>query len=85
MSPPPGFTWHPYVNGPALYFGKVAVAMIAALDSGRCRVEINPSTPERRSEFFADEATAMAYVDAWARQWQDRLRERYTRLLTVQR
>ena len=76
---PPGFYWKPFVDGLALHLGKRIIAQIASAWAGQCRVTTNPSLAGRLVRFLPDEASAMAYVDAWARIWEPQLRRIYSR------
>ena len=77
--PPSDFGWQFFIDGPALYFGGRVVANLTPLAAG-WRAAINPTLAERRFQFFDNEATGVAYVNAWAHKWQDELRDRYGRL-----
>lgn len=68
---PAGFEWRPYIDGPALYLGDRMLAVSSRLEQG-WRVDF---VLHRRSEFFAGEAEAIRYVTAWARKWENRIRQ----------
>ena len=66
--PPDGYTWRPYLDGPALYLGRGMVAMVSPIPSG-ARVALNVGTNRLRFVFLGDERRAVAYVEAWAWKW----------------
>lgn len=54
------------------------VAQLVALESGYgFRLDINPDKRNRRSHFMKSKDRAMAYLEAWANKWEERLRTSY--------
>ena len=75
---PDGFRFEWFVDGPALYLGNevVATASPANYDPDPpWRLCMNPDRQERRTVFRRNQDEAERYMAAWARKWQDRLRE----------
>lgn len=71
---PTGFEWQDYIDGPALYVGGRLVALCTPVANGRWRVTTGVGFTRMRHEFFDSEATAVRYVEAWGRKWQDAIR-----------
>ena len=70
---PDGYTWQPYLDGPALYLERGMVAMVSPIPSG-ARVSLNVGTNRLRFVFLGDVRRAVAYVEAWARKWDREIR-----------
>lgn len=74
---PDGFQWRTHVGDePALFLEGHHVAYLSQTGTN-WRIGINPTLITRRYVFRPTEATARAYVEAWAHTWQHRLRDEY--------
>lgn len=71
---PEGFQWRTYLGGPALYLGDRQLADVTALPNGKFRACMHPVSLAVRYEFFDSERAACLYIEAWAGQWEARLR-----------
>ena len=72
---PHGFEWVIHGRDLDLKLTGTTVALVVALDLGYgYRVQLSPHNIHRRTEFIHAKEQAVAYVEAWARRWQDRLR-----------
>ena len=71
---PAGFEWQHYITGPGLFVDGELVAYIAPVtEAWRVSVGIGIGPP--RYQFFDREDDALRYVEAWARKWEQRIRE----------
>ena len=74
---PDGFTWEGRGDGYRLRVGEQEIASMYPNANGTWRVALNPNRAERRFQFLPNATAARAYVEAWARKWEDRLRDCY--------
>ena len=71
--PPDGYTWQPYLDGPALYLERGIVAMVSPIPSG-ARIALNVGTNRLRFVFLSGERQAVAYVEAWSQKSDKEIR-----------
>lgn len=72
---PEGFQWQHYLDGPALYLEGRMAALCTPVDNGRWRVTVGVGLKTLRHEFVGSEDAARRYVEAWARKWQEQIRD----------
>lgn len=81
---PDDFQWQSYMDSQALHLGGCVVATYCQRRGAPYAVAyLHCGTARLTSRTFQGEQTARAYLEAWARKWQAKLREEYGLLHTA--
>ncbi|UII65672.1 hypothetical protein LV507_08355 [Xanthomonas translucens] len=81
MALPDGYAWREWTDdGLALTLGGRNIGLVVQLANSHRLVQRNVNTTHTATAFLPDQVRSIAFLEAWATRWDERIREQYSRL-----